>query len=101
LPAGSVIVVTMGAPSTVILSDVDWFANVTEVAVTLSVIVTPGATTGALYITDVEVIAVRVPFAGGVHLTPAPDVSLSTVAEMGSVFPEPTIRVPDGLSTTS
>src|SRR5271167_4207972 len=91
----------IGAPSTVIDSEADWFENVTDVALTVSETETPGATTGALYTTDVVVTAVRVPFAGGVHVTPAPDVSLSTVAEIGSAVPDPTIRAPVGFRRTS
>jgi hypothetical protein len=47
----------MGAPSTVIDSDVDWVGKVTDVAFTVSEIEAPEATIGALYTTDAVVIA--------------------------------------------
>src|SRR5271170_6521787 len=94
-------VVIMGAPSTIIASDLDWVGKVMDVAMTVSETEAPGAITGALYTADVVVTALRVPCVGGVQVTPAPDVSFRTFAEIGSAVPEPTMRVPDGLRTTS
>jgi hypothetical protein len=85
----------------VIDSDADWFGKVTDVALTVSETEAPEATIGALYTTDAVVIAESDPCAGGVQVTPAPVVSLRTVAEIGSAVPEPTIWGAKGFRSTA
>lgn len=100
LPAGRDVVVITGAPSTVIESVANSLGYVTDVALTVSGTDVPGATVGALYVADDVVTAVRVPCAGSVQLTPAPDVSLSTLAVIACVPPLPIVIGPFGFSMT-
>jgi hypothetical protein len=82
VPEGSTVVVICGAPSTVNVSDMDCPGNVTDVAFTISETDCPAPRAGAVYVTDVFVMLLRVPCAGVVQVTPAAEESFETAAVM-------------------
>ena len=100
LPDGRDIVTISGAGSIVIFRVADWVGYVTEVAVTPTV-VADATLGGAVYVVEVVVDPAKLPVVGlRDQVTPAPELSFSTWAEIGRIPPPPTVTDPLGVSMT-
>jgi len=100
LPDGRDIVTISGAGSIVIFRLEDSVGYVTDVAVTETV-VAEVTLAGAAYVVEVVVDPVKFPVDGlSDHVTPAPELSFRTCAEIGTMPAPPIVTAPFGVSAT-